>query len=76
MNTPQTVRSHEYKNDYLYIVIRQTPELGPQTYLYCCGINTTRFDPICWGTGRYLFETRLLKACNRCVRMSPGSRQK
>ena len=49
MNAPQTVRSHEYKNDYLYIVIRQTPELGPQTYLYCCGINTTRFDPICWG---------------------------
>ncbi len=49
MNTPQTVHSYEYKNDYLYIVIRQTPELGPQTYLYCCGINTTRFDPICWG---------------------------
>ena len=49
MNTPQTVRSSEYKNDYLYIVIRQMPELGPQTYLYCCGINTTRFDPICWG---------------------------
>jgi len=49
MNTPQAVRSHEYKNDYLYVVIRQTPELGSQTYLYCCGINTTRFDPICWG---------------------------
>ena len=49
MNTPQTVSSYEYKNDYLYIVIRQKPGLGPQTYLYCCGINTTRFDPICWG---------------------------
>lgn len=49
MNKVQTVSSYEYKNNYLYIVIRQMPELGPQTYLYCCGINTTRFDPICWG---------------------------
>jgi hypothetical protein len=49
MNASQTVRSYEYKNDYLYVVIRQMPESGVQTYLYCCGINTTRFDPICWG---------------------------
>jgi len=45
----QTVRSYEFKNDYLYVVIRQMPEQGARTYLYCCGINTTRFDPICWG---------------------------
>ncbi|HUI46301.1 MAG TPA: hypothetical protein VL122_10020 [Nitrospirota bacterium] len=45
----QTVRSYEFKNDYLYVVIRQMPERGNRTYLYCCGINTTRFDPICWG---------------------------
>lgn len=44
-----SIRSFEYKNDYLYIVIRQTPEVGAKTYIYCCGINTTRFDPICWG---------------------------
>ncbi len=49
MNTPPAVSSSEYKNDYLYIVIRRIPELGPQTHLFCCGINTTRFDPICWG---------------------------
>lgn len=49
MNKPQSVSSYEYKNGYLYIVIRQAPELGLQTYLFCCGINTTRFDPICWG---------------------------
>jgi hypothetical protein len=49
MKKAQKVSSYEYKNDYLYIVIRQAPELGPQTYLFCCGINTTRFDPICWG---------------------------
>ncbi|HTG00045.1 MAG TPA: hypothetical protein VK654_05600 [Nitrospirota bacterium] len=49
MTKPQAVSSHEYKNDYLYIVIRQMPERGPNTWLYCCGINTTRFDPICWG---------------------------
>ena len=43
------VSSYEYKNDFLYVVIRQAPDLGPQTYLYCCGINTSRFDPLCWG---------------------------
>ena len=49
MSKVQRVRSYEYKNDYLYIIIRQTPESGAKTYLYCCGINTSRFDPICWG---------------------------
>ncbi|HXY54281.1 MAG TPA: hypothetical protein VEM40_06395 [Nitrospirota bacterium] len=49
MTKPQTVRSYEYKNDFLYIIIRQTPEQGPNAYLYCCGINISRFDPICWG---------------------------
>ncbi len=44
-----TVRSFEYKNDFLYIVIRQEPEQGPRSYVYCCGINIARFDPICWG---------------------------
>jgi len=47
-NTP-AVRSFEYKNDLFYIVIRQAPELGQQAYLFCCGINMPRFDPICWG---------------------------
>ncbi len=49
MKKPQAVRSYEYKNDFLYIVIRQAPEQGQRTYLYCCGINISRFDPICWG---------------------------
>jgi len=49
MNNRQTVRSFEYKNDYFYLVIRQAPELGPQTYFYCCGVSIARFDPICWG---------------------------
>jgi hypothetical protein len=49
MNKPQTVRSYEYKNDYVFIVIRQAPEKDPQTWLFCSGINTTRFDPLCWG---------------------------
>ncbi len=46
---PRTVRSYEYKNDFLYIILRQAPELGQQTYRYCCGINISRFDPLCWG---------------------------
>lgn len=49
MSTQKALRSYEYKNDYFYIVIRQAPELGVQAYLYCCGINISKFDPICWG---------------------------
>jgi hypothetical protein len=49
VNKQQNVRSFEYKNDYLYIIIRQAPEHGPKAYIYCCGINIARFDPICWG---------------------------
>jgi hypothetical protein len=49
LNNRQAIRSYEYKNDYLYIVIRQAPDQGPQAYLYCCGINISRFDPVCWG---------------------------
>jgi hypothetical protein len=49
MSDWKSIRSFEYKNDYLYIVIRQAPEMGPSAYVYCCGINIERFDPICWG---------------------------
>ena len=49
MINQQSIRSFEYKNDYLYIIIRQAPEHGPKAYVYCCGINMPRFDPICWG---------------------------
>ncbi len=45
----ETIRSFEYKNDYFYIIIRQVPEQGPKAYAYCCGINISRFDPLCWG---------------------------
>ncbi len=49
MANRQRVRSYEFKNEYLYIIVREVPEQGPQRYVYCSGINTTRFDPICWG---------------------------
>ncbi len=45
----QPIRSFEYKNDYLYIIIRQAPDAGQDRYVFCCGINISRFDPICWG---------------------------
>jgi hypothetical protein len=44
------VASYEYKNDYLYIIIRQVPEHGPKTYALCCGIDIRKFDPLCRGT--------------------------
>ena len=49
MSAMQRVATHEFKNDYFYIVLRQTPEHGPLSSILCCGINMTRFDPICWG---------------------------
>jgi hypothetical protein len=49
MTTP-TVASYEYKNDYLYIIIRQAPELGPAAALLCCGVNMTTFAPLCRGS--------------------------
>jgi hypothetical protein len=49
MNKKDRVSSYEYKNDFLYIVIRQVPDEGPRAYAYCCGINIARFDPLCWG---------------------------
>ncbi len=42
------IRSYEYKNDYLFIVIRQAPEYGPRAYFFCSGISRTRFDPADW----------------------------
>jgi len=43
------IESFEYRNDYFYIVIRQSPEFGSGAFIYCCGISMARFDPICWG---------------------------
>jgi len=43
------IASYEYKNDYFYIIIRQAPEHGPQSYILCCGIDIMKFDPLCRG---------------------------
>lgn len=45
------IRSFEYKNAFLYVVIREEPELGPDSYLYCCGINLSRFCRLSWRKG-------------------------
>jgi hypothetical protein len=45
------VRSFEYKNAFLYIVIREEPVLGPDSYMYCCGINLSRFCRLSWRKG-------------------------
>jgi hypothetical protein len=42
------IRSFEYKNAFLYVVIREEPRLGPGSYLYCCGINLSRFCRLSW----------------------------
>lgn len=45
------IRSFEYKNAFLYVVIREEPKLGPDSYLYCCGINLSRFCRLAWRKG-------------------------
>ncbi len=41
-------RSFEYKNTFLYVVIQEEPGAGPDTYMYRCGINLSRFCPLAW----------------------------
>jgi hypothetical protein len=45
------IRSFEYKNAFLYIVIREEPGQGPDSYLFCCGINLSRFCRLSWRKG-------------------------
>ena len=45
------IRSFEYKNAFLYVVIREEPRLGPDSYLYCCGIHLSRFCRLSWRKG-------------------------
>lgn len=45
------IRSFEYKNAFLYVVIREEPDLGPDSYLYCCGINLSLFCRLAWRKG-------------------------
>ena len=42
------IRSFEYKNAFLYVVIREKPGLGPDSYIFCCGINTAWFCRLAW----------------------------
>ncbi len=46
-----TVRSFEYKNAFLYFVIREEPKLGPDSSVYCCGIHLSRFCRLAWRKG-------------------------
>jgi hypothetical protein len=42
------IRSYEYKNAFLYVVIRQEPGPHADKYLYCCGINVPQFCRLAW----------------------------
>ena len=45
------IRSFEYKNAFLYVVIREEPGPGRDRFLYCCGINLSRFCRLSWKKG-------------------------
>ena len=40
--------SLEYKNAFLYVVIREEPKTGPSSYIFYCGINTRWFCRLAW----------------------------
>lgn len=44
--------SHEYINDFIYLVIRPDKSSGEKTLLYCSGVNYDRFYPITKGRHR------------------------
>jgi hypothetical protein len=41
-------RSFEYKNNYLYVVIREEPGARPGSYIFYSGINTRWFCRLAW----------------------------
>jgi len=43
------MKRHEYKNDYLYFVVRQDKKDDKDVLIYCSGINVTRFMPMLQG---------------------------
>jgi len=42
------IRSLEYKNAFLYVVIREEPGAGPASYTFYSGINTRWFCRLAW----------------------------
>lgn len=42
-------RKYEYINDYLYFVVRRSPNRGTDAWVYCSGINVTRFSKLTQG---------------------------
>ena len=42
------IRSLEYKNAFLYVIIREEPGAGPGRYIFYCGINTRWFCRLAW----------------------------
>ena len=43
-----SIRSLEYKNAFLYVVIREEPGAGPGSYIFSSGINTRWFCRLAW----------------------------
>ena len=44
-------RVFEYKNDFLYVMIQEEPAADNESYLFFCGINTSRFCRLAWRKG-------------------------
>lgn len=38
-----------FRNDYLYFVVRPAPERGTEAWIYCSGVNVTRFSTLTRG---------------------------
>ncbi len=75
------VATYEYKNDYLYVIIRQSPEHGPKACILCCGIDVTRFDALCRvtsgiGSGPAFKELQLLREDISAIALKKGVNSK
>ncbi|HET6514673.1 MAG TPA: hypothetical protein VFG09_05885 [Thermodesulfovibrionales bacterium] len=71
-------RSYEYVNDFLYFVVRPVTEGEKQAWVYCSGVNISRFSPITKGRhGIGNPSVRALQNVNHGVRslaLSKGAR--
>jgi hypothetical protein len=47
-----TNKTYEYKNEFLFFILRPDTERGKDTFLYCSGVNVDRFLPITKGRHR------------------------
>lgn len=72
-------QKYEYLNDYVYFVVRRAPERGADAWVYCSGVNVTRFSALTRGrhglsSNPVIRGLQLLKHAVSRLAMAEGAR--